>query len=97
LERTAGDLVWDKVRKDFAWDETTALPPLLARAFQGEEPLYQDLRWARQEDKKCIFRANNDKTARLWNLSAENQAANSAVLHDHETSELVCQSFLGSY
>jgi WD domain, G-beta repeat/TIR domain len=46
---TGGDLVWDKARKDFAWDKTTALPNLLARTFEGEEPLYQDLRWAREE------------------------------------------------
>jgi hypothetical protein len=44
---TGGDLVWDKVRKDFAWDKTTALAPLLAGGFAGEEPLYLDLRWAR--------------------------------------------------
>jgi WD40 repeat protein len=44
-----GDIVWDKARKDFAWDKTTAIAPLLAGAFQGEEPLYQDLRWAREE------------------------------------------------
>jgi len=46
---TGGDLVWDKARKDFAWDKTTALPTLLGRTFEGEEPLYQDLRWAREE------------------------------------------------
>jgi hypothetical protein len=33
---TGGDIVWDKARKDFAWDKTTALAPLLAGAFQGE-------------------------------------------------------------
>ena len=46
---TGGDIVWDKVKKDFAWDKTTALAPSLAGAFQGEEPLYLDLRWARTE------------------------------------------------
>jgi hypothetical protein len=43
---TGGDLVWDEARKDFAWDKTTALPALLAGKFKGEEPLYEDLRWA---------------------------------------------------
>src|SRR5580704_5134706 len=43
---TGGDLVWDKARKDFAWDKTTSLPALLVGTFEGEEPLYQDLRWA---------------------------------------------------
>jgi hypothetical protein len=46
---TGGDLVWDKARKDFAWDKTTSLPALLVGTFEGEEPLYQDLRWAREE------------------------------------------------
>ena len=45
---TGGDIVWDKARKDFSWDKTTALASLLAGAFEGEEPLYQDLRWARE-------------------------------------------------
>jgi len=46
---TGGEIVWNRARKDFAWDKTTALPTLLAGAFDGEEPLYQDLRWAREE------------------------------------------------
>ena len=46
---TGGELVWDKARRGFAWDKTTALAPSLAGAFEGEEPLYQDLRWARTE------------------------------------------------
>src|SRR5271166_2062404 len=46
---TGGDVIWDKTRKDFAWDKTTALPALLVGTFGGEEPLYQDLRWAREE------------------------------------------------
>jgi hypothetical protein len=35
--------------KDFDWERTTALPKLLTGAFDGEEPLYLDLRWARAE------------------------------------------------
>jgi hypothetical protein len=41
--------VWNKARKDFDWDHTTALPPALAGVFKGDEPLYCDLRWARKE------------------------------------------------
>ena len=46
---TGGDLVWDNDKKDFDWDQTTALPRMLAGAFDGEEPLYLDMRWARSE------------------------------------------------
>src|SRR5262249_36381693 len=46
---TGGKIAWNKATKDFDWDCTTALPPTLAGAFKGEEPLYQDLRWAREE------------------------------------------------
>jgi WD domain, G-beta repeat len=60
---TGGDLIWDKARKDFAWDKTTALPSLLARTFEGEEPLYQDLRWAK---RKSIFLANIHSLLAHW-------------------------------
>jgi WD40 repeat protein len=46
---TGGELVWDKLKKDFDWDQTNALPHLLTGVFGGEEPLYLDLRWARTE------------------------------------------------
>jgi hypothetical protein len=46
---TGGDLAWEKVTNDFDWERTTALPRLLAGAFDGEVPLYLDLRWARTE------------------------------------------------
>jgi hypothetical protein len=46
---TGGEVAWNKATKDFDWDCTNALPPTLAGAFKGEEPLYQDLRWAREE------------------------------------------------
>jgi TIR domain len=46
---TGGNLAWNTATKDFDWERTTALPKLLAGAFGGEEPLYQDLRWARNE------------------------------------------------
>ena len=46
---TGGEVVWSKAAKDFNWERTTALPKLLAGAFDGEEPLYLDLRWARAQ------------------------------------------------
>src|SRR6202008_3136955 len=35
--------------QDFDWCRTNALPELLAGAFDGHQPLYLDLRWARTE------------------------------------------------
>jgi hypothetical protein len=46
---TGGEVRWSKAAKDFDWERTTALSKLLAGAFDGEEPLYLDLRWARAE------------------------------------------------
>jgi hypothetical protein len=46
---TGGEIVWNNARKDFDWDQTTSLPPVLAGVFKGETPLYHDLRWAREE------------------------------------------------
>jgi hypothetical protein len=46
---TGGELVWNNARKDFDWDSTNSLPQTLAGVFKGDEPLYQDLRWAREE------------------------------------------------
>ena len=36
-------------KKEFDWDRTTSLPPMLAGVLKGDEPLYLDLRWARSE------------------------------------------------
>jgi tetratricopeptide (TPR) repeat protein len=44
-----GEIAWNKTKNDFDWDRTTALPSMLAGAFKGDEPLYHDLRWAREE------------------------------------------------
>jgi hypothetical protein len=41
------DLVWDEDAGDFDWPKTTALPEML-RGQIRDEPLYVDLRWARQ-------------------------------------------------
>ena len=44
---TDGDWQWDPVRGDFT-DDSTAVPDALRGAF-GEEPLYLDMRWARDD------------------------------------------------
>jgi WD40 repeat protein len=46
---TDGEVVWDRAAPDFDWVRTTALPPVLRRAF-ADEPRYIDLRWARTEE-----------------------------------------------
>ena len=43
---TGGEVEWNKAKKDFDWEHTTSLPPMLAGVFEADEPLYQDLRWA---------------------------------------------------
>jgi WD40 repeat protein len=43
---SAGDLTWDPQRNDFDWARTTAVPVVLRETFK-EEPLYVDLRWAK--------------------------------------------------
>jgi WD40 repeat protein len=46
---SGGELVWDRKRGDFDWSATTALSKELSGRFR-EEPLYVDLRWARDQD-----------------------------------------------
>ncbi|MCC6394852.1 MAG: TIR domain-containing protein [Bryobacterales bacterium] len=48
---TGGNIAWDEARSDFDWDRTTALPSALRGVCQTE-PLWVDLRWAR--DRKSI-------------------------------------------
>src|SRR5215472_11831832 len=50
---TDGDVRWDESAKDFDWAATTALPTELRGKF-AEEPLYIDLRWARNQDHLSI-------------------------------------------
>ena len=45
---TGGELVWDAIRNDFDWTQTTALPRSFAGCF-AEEPRHVDMRWARSE------------------------------------------------
>ena len=44
---TAGTIVWDQANGDFEWRSTDALPRRLSGWFR-EEPLWVDLRWARE-------------------------------------------------
>jgi WD40 repeat protein len=46
---TDGDAQWDETANDFDWTRTTALPKDLHGRFK-EEPLYIDLRWAKNQD-----------------------------------------------
>lgn len=46
---TDGNVVWDEERAEFDLAQSTAIPYTLAGAF-AEEPLWVDLRWARQAD-----------------------------------------------
>ncbi|MGE3308965.1 MAG: PQQ-binding-like beta-propeller repeat protein [Limisphaerales bacterium] len=43
---TDGEIAWDAAARDFEWNRTTALPTVLSRAY-AQEPLFLDLRWAR--------------------------------------------------
>jgi hypothetical protein len=44
---TQGEIAWGSAVNDFDWDKTTCLPPDLCGRYR-EEPLYVDLRWAKQ-------------------------------------------------
>jgi hypothetical protein len=46
---TGGEIVWDADVGKFDWERTTALPANLREHF-AHEPLYVDLRWARERD-----------------------------------------------
>lgn len=43
---TEGEILWDRDKGDFDWARTTALPRGIEHGFH-DEPLYLDLRWAR--------------------------------------------------
>ena len=46
---TEGDIAWDAVARDFDWSRTNSLPRLLEGRC-ADEPLYVDLRWARESE-----------------------------------------------
>ena len=50
---TDGDLLWDPAAHDFDRQKTTALPEALFGKLY-EEPLYVDLRWARDADQQSL-------------------------------------------
>ena len=54
---TAGDILWDPKIDDFDWKTTTALPRTLSGAFTAE-PLYVDLRFARDADDLSLRNAS---------------------------------------
>lgn len=70
LAVTEGELVWVGEAGDFDWTRTTCLPRVLAGHFP-EEPLWVDLRWARNHEHTSLrdprFRdAVADLAAPLW-------------------------------
>lgn len=50
---TGGTLVWDEANNDFDWSQTNAIPEELKGAFRSE-PLWVDLRWARDEEQLTL-------------------------------------------
>ena len=50
---TGGDLVWSAEARDFDWSATSSLNPALKGKFP-DEPLYVDLRWARQAESLTL-------------------------------------------
>ena len=75
---TGGQLAWNRTSGAFDTDRTTALPARLLSAF-AEEPLYLDLKWARDR---------NDLSARHPRFR-ESVAELAAALHGREKDELV--------
>ncbi|MEJ2092877.1 MAG: SUMF1/EgtB/PvdO family nonheme iron enzyme [Syntrophobacterales bacterium] len=62
---TEGEIVWDDAAGDFDWSRTTALPENLKKTFT-QEPLYLDLRWAKQEEHLSLNNPKfNDAVAEL--------------------------------
>lgn len=75
---TDGEVTWDRSKEDFDWSTTTALPTELRGAFR-QEPLYVDLRWARNANHLAL---SDDRF-----LSAVGDVA--APLHGRPKDELV--------
>jgi WD40 repeat protein len=50
---TSGELVWDNAAADYDRTLTDSIPPMLQGRF-AEEPLYVDLRWARDEEQLSL-------------------------------------------
>jgi WD40 repeat protein len=52
---TDGELVWQESRNDFDWNKTNSLPSELANVFD-REPLYGDMRWARDPSNQLSMK-----------------------------------------
>ena len=50
---TDGEIVWDAAAGDFDWTRTTAIPRIFRGRFK-EEPLYVDVRWARDNPAAAV-------------------------------------------
>lgn len=50
---TDGEIAWDSSANDFDWNRTTVLSRSLCRRF-AEEPLYVDMRWAREVESLSL-------------------------------------------
>jgi WD40 repeat protein len=50
---TDGEIEWDAAAGDFDWTRTTAIPEIFRGRFK-EEPLYVDLRWARDKPTAAV-------------------------------------------
>ena len=50
---TDGEILWDHNAGDFDWSQTTAVPSNVSGAFR-DEPLYLDLRWAKDEEQLSL-------------------------------------------
>jgi hypothetical protein len=50
---TGGEISWDRIRSDFDWGKTTALPRILSGHF-AEEPQYLDLRWIKKTSTRFL-------------------------------------------
>jgi WD40 repeat protein len=62
---TEGELVWNRDARDFDWHHTTALPENLKGRFE-DEPLWQDLTWARSREHLSLRESRfRDVVARI--------------------------------
>ena len=75
---TGGEVAWDASTRDFDWEKTTALPPVLGWAFD-EEPPYLDFRSARTTKNLSLM--NPDLRTRIADLAA--------TLHARPTEERI--------
>jgi TIR domain len=63
---TGGEVVWNKARKDFDWDRTNSLPPMLAGVFKGNERFTMI---CAGPERKCISPASTLGSQPPWQSS----------------------------